>query len=29
MVAADLAAGDAGAIEEALEAAWQLQRSVG
>jgi len=27
MIVADLAAGDAGAIEEALEAAWQLQRS--
>lgn len=27
MVVADLAQGDAGAIEEALEAAWQLQRS--
>jgi hypothetical protein len=27
MVIADLAAGDAGAIEDALEAAWQLQRS--
>ncbi len=27
MVVADLAHGDAGAIEEALEAAWQLQRS--
>lgn len=27
MVVADLAAGDAGAIEDALEAAWQLQRS--
>jgi len=27
MVAADLAKGDAGAIEDALEAAWQLQRS--
>jgi hypothetical protein len=26
MVIADLAAGDAGAIEDALEAAWQLQR---
>jgi hypothetical protein len=26
MVVADLAAGDAGAIEDALEAAWQLQR---
>ena len=29
MVIADLATGDAGAIEEALEAAWQLQRSAG
>ena len=29
MVVADLARGDAGAIEEALEAAWQLQRSAG
>ncbi|HEY7325758.1 MAG TPA: hypothetical protein VH520_13130 [Streptosporangiaceae bacterium] len=27
MVVADLAHGDAGAIEDALEAAWQLQRS--
>ena len=27
MVVADLAKGDAGAIEDALEAAWQLQRS--
>ena len=27
MVVADLATGDAGAIEDALEAAWQLQRS--
>lgn len=26
MVVADLAGGDAGAIEDALEAAWQLQR---
>ena len=26
MVVADLAAGDAGAVEDALEAAWQLQR---
>jgi hypothetical protein len=26
---ADLAGGDAGAIEDALEAAWQLQRSAG
>jgi hypothetical protein len=26
MVVADLAKGDAGAIEDALEAAWQLQR---
>jgi hypothetical protein len=29
MVVADLAAGDHGAIEDALEAAWQLQRSAG
>jgi hypothetical protein len=29
MVVADLASGEAGAIEDALEAAWQLQRSVG
>ena len=29
MIVADLAAGDAGAIEDALEAAWQLQRSAG
>jgi hypothetical protein len=29
MVVADLAAGDAGAIEDALEAAWQLQRRAG
>jgi len=27
MVVADLSAGDAGAIEDAIEAAWQLQRS--
>lgn len=27
MVVADVARGDAGAIEEAIEAAWQLQRS--
>ena len=27
MIVADLAGGDAGAIEDALEAAWQLQRS--
>jgi hypothetical protein len=27
MVVADLADGDAGAIEDALEAAWELQRS--
>jgi hypothetical protein len=26
MVVADLARGDAGAIEDSLEAAWQLQR---
>jgi hypothetical protein len=29
MVIADLTSGDAGAIEDALEAAWQLQRSAG
>lgn len=29
MVVADLATGDTGAIEDALEAAWQLQRSGG
>jgi hypothetical protein len=29
MVVADLAGGDAGAVEDALEAAWQLQRSAG
>jgi hypothetical protein len=29
MVVADLAGGDTGAIEDALEAAWQLQRSAG
>jgi hypothetical protein len=29
MVVADLASGDAGAIEDALEAAWQLQRRAG
>jgi hypothetical protein len=29
MVVADLAKGDAGAIEDAIEAAWQLQRSFG
>jgi hypothetical protein len=29
MVVADLAGGDAGAIEDALEAAWQLQRRSG
>lgn len=29
MVVADLARGDAGAIEDALEAAWQLQRAAG
>lgn len=29
MVVADLAGGDAGAIEDALEAAWRLQRSAG
>jgi hypothetical protein len=27
MVVADLAGGDAGAVEDAFEAAWQLQRS--
>lgn len=27
MVVADIVSGDAGAIEDALEAAWQLQRS--
>ena len=27
MVVADLAAGDAGAIEDAIQAAWQLQRT--
>jgi hypothetical protein len=27
MIVADLATGDSGAIEEALEAAWRLQRS--
>jgi hypothetical protein len=27
MVVADLAGGDASAIEDALEAAWELQRS--
>ena len=27
MIVADLVEGDAGAIEDALEAAWQLQRS--
>jgi hypothetical protein len=27
MVVADLASGDAGALEDALEAAWRLQRS--
>jgi hypothetical protein len=27
MVVADLAGGDVGAIEDAFEAAWQLQRS--
>jgi hypothetical protein len=27
MVVADVASGDAGAIEDAIEAAWQLQRS--
>jgi hypothetical protein len=29
MVVADLAQGDAGAVEDALEAAWRLQRSAG
>jgi hypothetical protein len=29
MIVADLAEADAGAIEDALEAAWQLQRSAG
>lgn len=29
MVVAGLAAGDGGAIEDAIEAAWQLQRSAG
>jgi hypothetical protein len=29
MIVADLAQGDAGAIEDALEAAWLLQRSAG
>ncbi len=29
LVVADLAGGDAGAIEDALEAAWHLQRSAG
>jgi hypothetical protein len=29
MVVADLAGGDVGAVEDALEAAWQLQRSAG
>lgn len=29
MVVADLANGDAGAVEDAVEAAWQLQRSAG
>lgn len=29
MVVADLATGDAGAIEDAIEAAWLLQRSAG
>jgi hypothetical protein len=29
MVVADIAGGDAGAIEDAVEAAWQLQRSAG
>ena len=29
MVVADFASGDAGAIEDALDAAWQLQRSAG
>jgi hypothetical protein len=27
MIVADIARGEAGAIEDALEAAWQLQRS--
>jgi hypothetical protein len=29
MVVADLARGDAGAVEDAVEAAWQLQRRAG
>jgi hypothetical protein len=29
MVVADLARGDAGAVEDAVEAAWQLQRMIG
>jgi len=29
MVVADIASGDAGAIEDALDAAWQLQRNAG
>jgi len=29
MLVADLATGDAGALQDALEAAWQLQRSAG
>jgi hypothetical protein len=29
MVVADLARGDAGAIEDAIDAAWRLQRSTG
>ena len=29
MVVADLAAGDDGAVEDALEAAWSLQREAG
>ncbi|HEX4292042.1 MAG TPA: hypothetical protein VH021_24160 [Trebonia sp.] len=29
MVVADLASGDAGAIEDALEKAWELQRNAG
>jgi hypothetical protein len=29
MIVADLARGDAGAIEDALEAAWRLQQSAG
>lgn len=29
MVVADIVNGDAGAVEDALEAAWQLQRSAG